>query len=210
MAAEVTDLHRLVRVAETSAKAVDDASAECADSKTCVECLKAMQDVQVTSEVRLRILSTLIASSVQTIVRLYPSCVQTVQLLQKTGFGPRVRRLRKHSHKGISAAATKVVSAWKEAITNEVSKESKTTQNSGAKASVPPRDTAAKPDACTAKTGSESSPNYKFADPPLIANSLRHKIRDTVGKALLEAVEGDDVGMTCTSRNGLLSEVLCI
>jgi hypothetical protein len=204
MGAEVTDLHRLVRVAETSAKAVDDASAECADSKTCVECLMAMQDVQVTSEVRPRILSTLIASSVQRIVRLYPSCVQTVQLLQKTGFGPRVRRLRKHSHTQISSAAAKVVSAWKEAITNEVAKKRKPAQNSGVKASAPPLDTAAKPDACTAKTGNE------YASPPPIANPLRHKIRDAIGKALLEAVEGDDVGMTCTSRNDLLSEVLCI
>lgn len=49
--AEVTDLHRLVRVAETSAASAEDSS-QCADSKKCVECLMAMQDVKVTTEVR--------------------------------------------------------------------------------------------------------------------------------------------------------------
>lgn len=50
--AEVTDLQRLVRVAETSADSVDDSNSECADLKKCVECLVAMQDVKVTAEVR--------------------------------------------------------------------------------------------------------------------------------------------------------------
>lgn len=50
--AEVTDLHRLVRVAEASAETVEESSSESADSKKCVECLMAMQDVKVTAEVR--------------------------------------------------------------------------------------------------------------------------------------------------------------
>lgn len=49
---EATDLQRLVRVAEASAESVEDSTSECADSKKCVECLLAMQDVKVTAEVR--------------------------------------------------------------------------------------------------------------------------------------------------------------
>ena len=45
-------MHRLVRVAEASAKTVEGSSSESADSKKCVECLMAMQDVKVTAEVR--------------------------------------------------------------------------------------------------------------------------------------------------------------
>lgn len=112
-----------------------------------------------------------------------------------------MRRLRKHAHKDIATAAASVVAAWKQTVTNQIRPPAKpSVETSGAPDSsvaVPPRESApaARPDPCRAgEPGGRCGPP-KFSHPPPLSNQQRHKIRETMGQALLSAVEGDDEGM---------------
>ena len=112
-----------------------------------------------------------------------------------------MRRLRKHEHKDIASAAAGVVAAWKQTVTNQIRAPAKSgVESSGNKdnsAPAPPRDSApAAPDSCRAASPAavgRSGP-AKFAHPPSLPNQQRQKIRETMGQALLTAVEGDDEG----------------
>lgn len=109
-----------------------------------------------------------------------------------------MRRLRKHAHKDISTAAANVVAAWKQAVTNQLSKDRQPAKPppdaSGANASGGAAPAPGRLD--PGEDGTKSGPK-KFKQPAALSNPQRTKIRETMGKALLEAVEADDEGISC-------------
>jgi TFIIS helical bundle-like domain len=202
---ERTDLQRFLRVAETTAEAVGDSTAECADAKKCVECLAVLQDMHVTAQVRV------FASGnwLSTLRLIHVAPTSPMQMLQETGFGPRVRRLRKHANKAIAGAAACVVNAWKQNITDQVPKERKQGKPSAkdvssAREESRPTQGGASTDArplCEEANGAvaQKPPRERgpasYTKPVALADPMRNKIRQTVADAILAAVEDDDKGV---------------